>query len=343
MAQESVKKGDTIKLPKLKDTKKYKFMGWWSNTDNPEDSIEYTSDTPIMSNVSLKARWEDRLYKVVFMSDGKEFSGAEYKYGDIAALPENPLKSGYIFNGWYTEENGKGDKLSAPVTVQSDIAGYAYFTKKTSSGHRTSSISIKAPVQVISENKNSPIKYFKRKKFIYGYPDGTFKPDEYLTRAEAAAVLFRLGDTENIADAHTFDDVTQDSWYYDEVAFIGKRAELENKIFKPEDKITRIDFCIWICKVLNIEPENTENIFADLQNVYGSEYVNVLHDNNIIMGYEDNIFRPYSYVTRAEAVTVISGRLMDKAGLNQHQTKYTDVSSEHWAYKYIMEAGNIQD
>lgn len=49
------------------------------------------------------------------------------KLGEV--LPKDPAKDGYTFQGWFTQKDGKGDKVTAETIVKDDMSIYAYFTK----------------------------------------------------------------------------------------------------------------------------------------------------------------------------------------------------------------------
>jgi Listeria/Bacterioides repeat/Listeria/Bacterioides repeat len=104
----NIRFGDDIIWPILGDIKKgYHFVGWTDQNGNlvedgtvPDFSEGYGSDRTI----SLNAKWEPNLYKVTFDSLGGSPVEPEYYYynlvmGDLPA----PVKTGYIFSGWYDD------------------------------------------------------------------------------------------------------------------------------------------------------------------------------------------------------------------------------------------------
>lgn len=338
------KKGKTVTLPDLQDTPEYKFAGWWSVCENPEDSLQYTSDTPIEANVSLQPKWEERLYTVTYIINDKVYSKSEVKYNSFAVLPKPPTKSGYSFDGWNTKENGQGKLFTEKTAVASDTTVYASFTKnKTSGGHVKKSGG--KPAILIPQNTDSgksAIKRISRKKFITGYPDGTFRPEKSITRSEAAMILARISDDYSEDHKNEFADVPADEWYTNAVLYLNSKTGLNTYEFKPNENITRIDFCIWLCKVLNIEPQSTGNNFKDIKDISGANYVNTLFELGIIEGYEDNLFKPYNGITRAEVTAIISRKCMEEDFSEDYENSYSDVTKNHWAYKDIIKAGNFQ-
>ena len=125
--------GETVILPTLSDTEHYTFAGWWSIEDDPADSKEYTSETPIYSDVALRAKWEPKVYAVTFINGGAAYAEYDIAYGEAIPLPSAPQKAGYRFIGWYSGENGDGTKLEEGTAAEGPLTLYAHWSK-TSSG-----------------------------------------------------------------------------------------------------------------------------------------------------------------------------------------------------------------
>ena len=62
------------------------------------------------------------------------------------------------------------------------------------------------------------IKKFVAKGYILGYPEGDFRPDQFVTRAEVVTILNRItGITKVTGLPARFSDLTPDFWGYDEI------------------------------------------------------------------------------------------------------------------------------
>lgn len=81
--------------------------------------------------------------------------------------------------------------------------------------------------------------------YLNGYPDGTFRPDRNMTRAEAAQLFYNLLLAKDVAATVSFDDVDSSAWYagaVDTLASLGIINGVGDGKFEPERSITRAEF-----------------------------------------------------------------------------------------------------
>ena len=93
---------------------------------------------------------------------------------------------------------------------------------------------------------------------------------------------------------------------------------------------------------INIKPQSSGNYFKDIEDISGAGYVNTLFELGVIEGYENNLFKPYNGITRAEVTAIISRKCMEEDFSEDYENSYSDVTKNHWAYKDIIKAGNFQ-
>lgn len=149
---------------------------------------------------------------------------------------------------------------------------------------------------------------------INGYPDGTFKPDNPVTRAEFVQILYNVMPNRNVAEEtdHTFTDVNEGDWYYESVmALLQLGVVAEGETFEPESYITRQDAMTMIGRAFYVKGTDTTAIesFADYDEIsdYALDYVAGLVEEGMVGGYEDNTIRPLAQITRAESVKILDG------------------------------------
>ncbi|HHU76999.1 MAG TPA: DUF1533 domain-containing protein [Firmicutes bacterium] len=147
---------------------------------------------------------------------------------------------------------------------------------------------------------------------VSGYPDGSFRPDNDITRAEFVTLLTGIFQLES-KPGGIFAD-TELHWARDSIASAVSRGIASGygaDIFGPDDPLTREQMAVMIVRAAKLLSSGGDPQFADSGSV-SSWAVNALFTaakNGIISGYPDNTFRPQGPSTRAEAVTVIARAL----------------------------------
>lgn len=147
---------------------------------------------------------------------------------------------------------------------------------------------------------------------ISGYPDGSFRPNASITRAEFATLLvkaFRFG----AQSGKTFAD-TANHWAKDNIATataLGILSGYNPASFGPDDPITREQMAVMITKAAGAKQASAGTAFTDnyLISSWAGDAVARAVDSRIMSGYPDNTFRPQGKATRAEAVTVLINAL----------------------------------
>ncbi|MEL7564424.1 MAG: S-layer homology domain-containing protein, partial [Dehalobacterium sp.] len=143
---------------------------------------------------------------------------------------------------------------------------------------------------------------------ISGYQDGTFKPNNNITRAEFATILvkaFNLSPEQGTVFADT-----ANHWAKDSIATAAAHGILTGYSadkFGPNDPITREQMAVMIVKAAKLADQEGGKTFADSSAIsaWAVDAVNIVVGENIMGGYEDNTFKPQNKATRAEAATVI--------------------------------------
>lgn len=179
------------------------------------------------------------------------------------------------------------------------------------------------------------------KPYMSGYEDGTYRPDNTITRAEVATILSMLDDSydENERYESASADVNPDAWYANYVNFASSRGYMsgyEDGTYRPDNTITRAEFASMVSRYIGIDPIDGENRFADIDSVpWCSQQINALSEAGIVSGYEDGLFKPSNYVTRAESASIINralGKEIPENVLDRIMCPYQDITASHWAY-----------
>lgn len=156
------------------------------------------------------------------------------------------------------------------------------------------------------------IEYWVERGVVNGYPDGTFRPDRYITRAEVCKVLALAYQMPTDVEPTDFSDVEEDSWYYDYVqtcAAFGSVNGYPDGTFLPLGNITRSEAVKMVCLSAGLSVRDTGcEGFGDYSDIpeWAVGYWNALYNQGVIDGYPiDGCLHPNDYITRAELVKIL--------------------------------------
>ena len=141
------------------------------------------------------------------------------------------------------------------------------------------------------------------------YEDGTFKPDQAITRAELTTLLVKAAGIKANESDQVFDDVVE-HWARKYIAIAAAEKIIQGhdeKTFGPDENLTREQMAVIIARTAKWQTSETTITFSDAGQIseWAKESVEMAISNEAIKGYEDNTFRPKNNVTRAEAVTIL--------------------------------------
>lgn len=168
---------------------------------------------------------------------------------------------------------------------------------------------------VVSHWAYESIMHMYTEGIVNGYEDGTFKPDNTVTRAEfvkmlTGAIELATKDTSGVG----FVDVSDSAWYAEcvKLAAANSLVQGHDGKFRPLENISRQDAAIVIYNAISgsgyvLGGEKTFNDTEDISD-YAKKYVSALAANCVINGSDGN-FLPHNTLTRAEAVKLIENLL----------------------------------
>lgn len=318
----------TVDLGIVADPEKegYTFGGWYLDEEltKPADKVMtikkdtyyYAKFTPV---------GEVNLYTVVDGTETKQELTDEdgKKTFDVSSL-EDPKKDGYSFNGWYTTPYYT-EKAEGVLEIVEDTYLYAQFVNTSTPGKLNSD---------------------EHMSYIAGYPDGTVKPNNNITREEVVAAFYRLLDenyrTEVESDENGFADVEKERWSNVSISSMANAGIVVGDTlgkFNPASPITRAEFAVIASKFANAETEASSNIFSDIDEHWGKDAILTAVAHGWITGYEDGTFKPDAKITRAEAMTIINKMLVRYADTDSElATEWPDVNESDWFYGAVIEA-----
>lgn len=247
-----------------------------------------------------------------------------------------PRRRGYIFKGWSydsrrLEEVRPGDRIYYPTTL------YAIWSKQKPKDDEEVE-----PIDTRAVNEH--------KAYMFGYTDGTVRPNGYITRAEAAALVTRLLGLDTFASAAepAFTD-TPSSWYNKAINAAVARGIMKgypDKSFRPNAPITRAEFTQMISTIDN-KPYGVAP-FADVVGHWAERPIGSEYQAGRIKGYPDGTFRPNAFITRAEAVVILN-KIFERnydamsamnAKNKEYIKRFIDLTPSFWGFNDMVEATN---
>ncbi len=151
-----------------------------------------------------------------------------------------------------------------------------------------------------------------RRGIIVGYKDGTFRPQQTVTRAQFIVMLQRALGLEGSESSRSFTDLqTVGAWAHSpllKTVEAGWLTGYPDGTVRPNAPLTRTMMAMIIAKALELQPGDAQQVsFADAEDIpaWGKAAVEAARSKGLIRGQASNRFNPDATTTRAEAATLI--------------------------------------
>lgn len=161
---------------------------------------------------------------------------------------------------------------------------------------------------------------------IKGFPDGTFKPDQPVTRAQFAAIVRQAFDRESTRQYRGFADVPTNHWAQ---PAIGKAYSTRfmsgypGNLFQPNQRIPKVQALVSLASGLELEPDApTDEVLATFRDAadipgYADKGVTAATEAGLVVNYPNaNFLNPNQQATRAEIAAFVYQALVDQGDLD---------------------------
>ncbi|MGE5702045.1 MAG: PQQ-binding-like beta-propeller repeat protein [Clostridia bacterium] len=145
-----------------------------------------------------------------------------------------------------------------------------------------------------------------------GFPDGTFKPDNPITRAEFTVMLMKAANLNGSGDSLMFtDNALIGDWAKQAIAQAvqtGVTAGYEDGSFRPDAMMTRAEMITMITRAFSLPLRpGMHTGFADDTAIpqWAKSSVEIVRERGLVQGRGDNLFFPNATATRAEALVML--------------------------------------
>ncbi|WP_337983581.1 InlB B-repeat-containing protein [Lysinibacillus sp. C5.1] len=334
--------GEKATAPTAPTKTGYTFAGWYKDA-TLTNKWDFATET-VTEDTILYVKWAINSYTVTFNTNGgTTVAPVTITYDKKITKPAAPTKVGHTFAGWYKSDTltTQWDFLIDVVTK--DTALYAKWFVNSSSGSdgqsstpttpsvpenpKTPSNEPSNPVETPHTEPSKPeteaqdiifsdvpkthwawemIQDMTRKGIITGYPDKTFRPNDYIKRQHIAIMFTRAFELEAIRETVSFKDVLPSHPYYEAITKLYQAGIVDgsNGEFHPDAFLTRAQMAKVLVEALQLTPNGISH-FKDVPPTHWSyNYIATLQQEGIALG-DDGYFKPNDPLTRAQFVALM--------------------------------------
>ncbi|MHA6485017.1 Ig-like domain-containing protein [Paenibacillus sp. strain BS8-2] len=284
-----------------------------SSGDAPVDNIFYTQGMEVVMLDNTGA----------LSKTGHVFGGWNTKAdgSGLQLSPGSSLNVGganlTLYAVWELEETGSGESIDdGPIAPGQDIGG-----KEEEIEHELESESEPEPGTEVMERFSDALGHWAfnsitwavEQKIVEGYPDGTFRPDVPINRAELSVLLDRAispggAEANTVMFADTNDIPQWARGAVERLAALGWIKGEDGQRFAPLRQLTRAELAVIIYRALEL-PNGSDigKRYKDESSIptWAREAVFALYHAELMNGRDNHLFAPADTVTRAEALTLI--------------------------------------
>ena len=357
----------------------YTFTGWNTKADGSGKSYAEGDPIEMLGNVVLYAQWtrnsshdddDDKYFfaiQKVDAQDGHALNGAKFKLYQLD-------KNDRIVNRRVVETRQQSSKNGIAlfgVDNKNSYDGIWYYAEVSApEGYVLDNTEHKIKATDFFDSLSTAVKYADTVRnyrgttpdllndsdhfaYVIGYMDGNVRPYGLISRAETTTIFFRLLKDSvrdgNLLTSNTYTDVADDYWANTAISTMTGLGIVQGRsttTFDPKAPITRAQFAA-ICARFDTGKSSGTQSFTDIKGHWAEKYIERAAELGWIKGFEDGSFRPDTYITRAQAMTMINRVLNripeDESDLLPGMNVWPDCNPGDWFYLAVQEATNSHD
>ena len=367
--------GSSVTLPANPTRSGYTFTGW--NTQQDGKGSSFDNRTVITGSMTVYAQWSEN-------SSGGGGDGSKTYY--YFAIEKVDAQDSHTLNGAKFGLYLDGKQVATATSNRSGIALFRvsasdyrkinakselYYQELTApEGYVVSGGKIDMEKddlttnQAAAEKKAETVWNYRGSTpdllndadhfaYVIGYKDGNVRPYGLISRAETTTIFFRLLKDSvrdgNLLTSNTYTDVADDYWANTAISTMTGLGIVQGRsadTFDPKAPITRAQFAA-ICARFDTGKSSGEQTFTDIKGHWAEKYIQRAAELGWIKGFEDGTFRPDTYITRAQAMTMINRVLNripeEESDLLPGMNVWPDCNPGDWFYLAVQEATNSHD
>ncbi len=148
---------------------------------------------------------------------------------------------------------------------------------------------------------------------ITGYPDGSYKPNNTISRAEFASLIVKIFEPIKTKDITEYQDVKATDWFYDvlsKAVAMNAIDEASKTTMRPNAAVTRQEAVVILNSILGLKANSLEACqkFTDYDEIasFAENDIAAFAEKEYVIGYPTGAFEPTGTITRAEAATILN-------------------------------------
>ena len=358
---------------------RYTFTGWNTQADGKGTSCKAGDSIDVTGNIVLYAQWsknssrdddDDKYFfaiQKVDAQDGHALNGAKFKLYQLD-------KNDRIVNRRVVETRQQSSKNGIAlfgVEDKNSYDGIWYYAEVSApEGYVLDNTEHKIKATDFFDSLSTAVKYADTVRnyrgttpdllndsnhfaYVIGYMDGNVRPYGLISRAETTTIFFRLLKDSvrdgNLLTSNTYTDVADDYWANTAISTMTGLGIVQGRsadTFDPKAPITRAQFAA-ICARFDTGKSSGTQSFTDIKGHWAEKYIERAAELGWIKGFEDGTFRPDTYITRAQAMTMINRVLNripeEESDLLPGMNVWPDCNPGDWFYLAVQEATNSHD
>lgn len=360
---------------------RYTFTGWNTEPDGSGKSYAEGVSIKMLGNVVLYAQWsknsshdddDDKYFFAIQKldaQDGHALNDAKFELYQRDNRDNKLPASRKTTAHWGTES---GIALFSVSATQTRDGGSTWYYREITApeGYVLDSTEHKIKATNFSDSRSTAVQNAVTVRnyrgttpdllndsdhfaYVIGYMDGNVRPYGLISRAETTTIFFRLLKDSvrdgNLLTSNTYTDVADDYWANTAISTMTGLGIVQGRsttTFDPKVPITRAQFAA-ICARFDTGKSSGEQTFSDIQGHWAEKYIQRAAELGWIKGFEDGTFRPDTYITRAQAMTMINRVLNripeDESDLLPGMNVWPDCNPGDWFYLAVQEATNSHD
>ena len=248
---QTVKYNDKAKEPTAPTKSGYTFAGWY--TDNEKFTTKYDFATPVTKDIPLYAKWT------------RNYTPRPYTPPTVVIPDDDALGLNTTDHFAYIVGYGNGEVRPQNNITRAEVA--TIFFRLLTDDVRDENLTKTNRYSDVAATSwyNTAVSTLSSMGIITGYPDGTFRPNAAITRAEFAAIAARF-DHDGDKTAAKFSDIAT-HWAKDEISIAynnGWITGYPDGTFGPQRDITRAETMTLVNRVLNRQPETEDDLLPNM-------------------------------------------------------------------------------